>query len=697
VEQPEQPPEDTRPIAAGETLRRLVGKSLMRDPTIKKACQEFHPPQVGVGVPSACPLLAMGVQQLVDQMVQHGDTRMAFLMLDFKNAFNSTSRQKLLDNLAARCPEAMPWFRTCYSVHTPLHVGSTTILSQTGLQQGDPCGPAGFCWAIQDICEALEDICEWQGWYLDDGILMGTPAQLATALQLVVRMAADRGITLNLPKCLLWGPAFAEGMPATLQEQCLLRQVPVHPWQTGSGIKVLGVPVCFPTDDGFARKVWTQRRSKVQRILAVLKHLPQSHVQYTLLKYCLSACRVNDLMRACRIDDALAECHGLSCDIRQALEAILGNPLTTPQWQQATLAIRCGGAGIQDPEGLRLAARMGGLATFLREGPHTLGILLADDLIPKDTTLVLHRLRTCLGAIPPLPAWEKDPKTIALVEGAHSQQDWWSQKLHLKVQKELSDSAAPKDHVRLECQYKPHAAAWLSVIPSVAKRSLLPTVEFRCALRWHLGVDQCAAPLLQSQTLACPRCPSKMDAPGHHLVCCHNNQITRRHYDQVGVLEAVARKAGFACKKEQKAPDGSRPGDLFISRLDENGPAAVDVTIRDPLAMSHPCPREKIEDWHDEQELDKCRKYGTVCHRKGWKFVPFVMDVWGGLGREALALVQTFIKALVGQKEGWQRRRLEATVWQELSITLAKSVARQLVWSVHGLEEDILPSQHQPY
>ena len=111
---------------------------------------------------------------------------------------------------------------------------------------------------------------------------------------------------------------------------------------------------------------------------------------------------------------------------------------------------------------------MGGLATFLRDGPHTLGILLADDLIPRDTPLVLQGLKARLGVIAPLPAWESDPKTIATAVGSHSQQDWWSQKLHLKVQEELSAAATHHDHVRPECQYKPHAAAWLAAIPSAA-------------------------------------------------------------------------------------------------------------------------------------------------------------------------------------------------------------------------------------
>ena len=55
------------------------------------------------------------------------------------------------------------------------------IPSASGVQQGDPCGPLAFSWGIQDVCEAMEGLVDWQAWYLDDGLLLGTGAQLATA------------------------------------------------------------------------------------------------------------------------------------------------------------------------------------------------------------------------------------------------------------------------------------------------------------------------------------------------------------------------------------------------------------------------------------------------------------------------------------------------------------------------------------
>ena len=138
--------------------------------------------------------------------------------------------------------------------------------------------------------------------------------------------------------------------------------------------------------------------------------------------------------------------------------------------------------------------------------------------------------------------------------------------------------------MRFHCQQLPHANAWLSVLPSVQKRQLMATVEFRCLLRWTLGTPM----LSHSSGLACPRCSAPMSPSGHHFVCCHLNNITGRHFVMVDALAQLASKAGFPCKKEQGLPDNGSPGDLFISRLDVDGPGAIYFTVRDPLQPSHP-------------------------------------------------------------------------------------------------------------
>ena len=102
--------------------------------------------------------------------------------------------------------------------------------------------------------------------------------------------------------------------------------------------------------------------------------------------------------------------------------------------------------------------------------------------------------------------------------------------------------------------------------------------------------------------------------------------------------------------------------------------------------------------WHEAQEADKRKESEPKCARLGWKFIPFVMDVFGGFGPEAERFVILLLKGLLGQREGWQRRALEASVWQEIGYTLAREVARQLVWSVFAAgEPEHAPATHQPY
>ena len=99
--------------------------------------------------------------------------------------------------------------------------------------------------------------------------------------------------------------------------------------------------------------------------------------------------------------------------------------------------------------------------------------------------------------------------------------------------------------------------------------------------------------------------------------------------------------------------------------------------------------------------MDKHQNYEVACRRLGWSFKAFVVDVFGGLGQEARDFLTILLKGLLGQREGWQRRGLEATIWQEVYFTIMKEIGRQLVWSVLGEEgEEEAPdasTTHSPY
>jgi hypothetical protein len=154
-------------------------------------------------------------------------------------------------------------------------------------------------------------------------------------------------------------------------------------------------------------------------------------------------------------------------------------------------------------------------------------------------------------------------------------------------------------------------------------------------------------------------------------------------------------------KKEQRADDNSQPGDIFIPRLDSEGPVAIDVTIRHTQTPSNPLSRAaQLPIWQEKQEADKHRKYDATCSRRGWRLTPFVLDCFGGMGQQGRSLMSTLLKALLGQREGWLQRQTEAEVWQGLSLTLAKEISKQLVWSFYtnlSNDTDLSAGCHLPY
>ena len=173
-----------RPVAVGETLRRIVSKVAMQAACVKDAMHSFLPSQCGVGVEGACETVAQGLQQFVRN---HVSVDWALLQLDLSNAFNSLDRRAILDEVRHRVPLLFGWAQTCYASHSHLFVQGHLLSSQQGVQQGDPLGPFLFALTWQRLVRKLPSELLMNVWYLDDGHLVGDPEHLASALELVVQ------------------------------------------------------------------------------------------------------------------------------------------------------------------------------------------------------------------------------------------------------------------------------------------------------------------------------------------------------------------------------------------------------------------------------------------------------------------------------------------------------------------------------
>ena len=96
------------------------------------------------------------------------------LKIDFANAFNSIHRDKVLAAASEHLPSLFKYVHSSYGASSFLAFGDHLLLSEEGVQQGDPLDPLLFCLAILPIVKRLSSPINL--WYLDDETLGGSPS-----------------------------------------------------------------------------------------------------------------------------------------------------------------------------------------------------------------------------------------------------------------------------------------------------------------------------------------------------------------------------------------------------------------------------------------------------------------------------------------------------------------------------------------
>ncbi len=144
-----------RPIAVGETLRRIVSRALCARHKYQFAELLLPAGQVGVGIPSGAEAAVIAVREKLRKEMDFD--RVAVLKVDFGNAFNTASRTAMLRVVARDIPEILPWAEFCYAEPANLF-GEEHVLpfaSSSGVQQGDPLGPFLFAMCLRRVCLRL--------------------------------------------------------------------------------------------------------------------------------------------------------------------------------------------------------------------------------------------------------------------------------------------------------------------------------------------------------------------------------------------------------------------------------------------------------------------------------------------------------------------------------------------------------------
>ena len=123
-----------RPIGIGETLRRIVSKSVT---SILK--QDI---QIGAGNLQTCSGVEGGIEAAIHAMriTFNEESSEAMLLVDATNAFNAVNRKVALKNIKELCPPYYRFLHNCYQSPTKLFLSGSGnfIYSEEGATQGDP-------------------------------------------------------------------------------------------------------------------------------------------------------------------------------------------------------------------------------------------------------------------------------------------------------------------------------------------------------------------------------------------------------------------------------------------------------------------------------------------------------------------------------------------------------------------------------
>ena len=141
-----------RPIGIGETLRRIIGKTIIA--TIKpKIMESAGSLQLCAGQKAGCEAAVHAMTMIFAE-----DQTDALMFVDASNAFNSINRKVMLHNIQYICPSMYIYSYNSYSVTSRLFVqGGKEIISSEGTTQGDPLAMPMYAVSITPLLNKIKN------------------------------------------------------------------------------------------------------------------------------------------------------------------------------------------------------------------------------------------------------------------------------------------------------------------------------------------------------------------------------------------------------------------------------------------------------------------------------------------------------------------------------------------------------------
>ena len=629
-----------RPIAVGYTLRRLASKcaSLHALETIPNL---LAPYQLGFGIAGDIEAAIHASRVYLNAL----PSDKALVKVDFRNAFNSIRRDKILGAVEDHIPELLPYVQSAYASSSILMWNDAQVVSAEGIQQGDPLGPMLFCLGIHNMVSSLSS--EFKAFYLDDGTLGGSVEDIVADLQRIEDQGKALGLFLNVDK----SEVVSDSESAVGH---LLSTFPGLQYVQASHAILLGSPlgsealqVCFE-----------EQLHQLNVIGKRLCHL-QMHDAITILRHSFSIPKLLHILRtspACSSPFLESWDHLLKSTVSRItnIDFNHGN-----SWLQATLPIKSGGLGFRSASILAPSAFLAsadGASDLMQQ---LLPIhLQSTPYLDRDYALV--RWRSALPEDTPLP-------------NATSQQKSWDRPSvqHL-FDTLLSHCADDISRSRLLGAASPESGAWLNALPVSSLGLRMSNDTVRIAIGLRVG-----APLCLPHTCAC--CGKPVDNLGLHGLSCQSSQgRVPRHQMLNNIIHRSLASANISNRLEPSGlyrADGKRPDGVTHVPWSGGKFLVWDATCVDTFCSSRRSAAAKEAGGAAAiAEREKARKYEHL--DRSYSFQPIAVETCGSMGPESLCFLHDLgqrLKSATGETQSF------SYLLQRLSVAIQTGNASSIL------------------
>ncbi|GAV01566.1 hypothetical protein RvY_12257 [Ramazzottius varieornatus] len=273
-----------RPIAVGSTLRRIAGKIVSKRVMLSMG-ELLRPEQVGYGTRGGAEAAVHAARLFVSS---NTNDCQVLLKLDFKNAFNTVYRERLLSEVRETLPDYYASAHQLYRHPSNLFFGEKLLSSARCVQQGDPLGPLFFCHVTRKLSKSL--VSPFNCWYLDDATIGGDTASVLEDFETVKDQCASLGLELNLSKCECF--VFGGVKRYQLKTKICVRSIcPEMVFLTDASLTLLGAPVLPPAITPVLEEKTGHARLMTSRLTKLAAHqalFPK--LLYVRLNSCLNSC-----------------------------------------------------------------------------------------------------------------------------------------------------------------------------------------------------------------------------------------------------------------------------------------------------------------------------------------------------------------------------------------------------------------------